>query len=121
MPSSITSRIQTLCETIRLTELEYDRIPHSTQLLAVSKKRSIDAIEEAFDAGLRHFGESYWQEARDKIHALQALPICWHFIGPLQRNKAKYIAKNFSWVHSLCRADIAEALHHARPETHPPP
>jgi len=120
MPSSISSRVQTLRETIRLTELEFGRAPDSTQLLAVSKKRSVHAIQEAFDAGLRHFGESYWQEARDKIQALQALPICWHFIGPLQHNKAKYIAKNFSWVHSLCREDIAKALNHARPEALPP-
>ena len=95
-------------------------MPHSTQLLAVSKKHDQHAIQEAFNAGLRHFGESTWQEARDKIHALEALPICWHFIGPIQRNKAKHIAKNFSWVHSLCREDIAEILNHSRPRTLPP-
>ena len=120
MPSSISSRIQHLRETMRLTEIAAGRAPDSAQLLAVSKKHPIYAIQEAFNTGLRHFGESTWQEARDKMHALKALPICWHFIGPLQRNKAKYIAKNFSWVHSLCRADIAEILNHARPVALPP-
>jgi len=120
MPSSITSRIQDLRETIRLTELAAGRTPGSTHLLAVSKKRSVHAIQEAYHAGLHHFGESTWQEARDKIQALHALPLCWHFIGPLQRNKAKYIAPNFSWVHSLCRKDIAEILNRTRPEHLPP-
>lgn len=120
MPSSITSRIQTIREAMHLAEKEANRTPGSTQLLAVSKKHAAHTIQEAFDAGLRHFGESTWQEARDKMHTLKALQICWHFIGPLQRNKAKYIAKNFSWVHSLCREDIAEVLNRTRPEHLPP-
>ena len=120
MPSNISSRVQHLRETMRLTEIEAGRASGSAQLLAVSKKHSAHAIEEAYHTGLRHFGESTWQEARDKMHALEALSICWHFIGPLQRNKAKYITKNFSWVHSLCREDIAEILNHARPEHLPP-
>jgi len=120
MPSNIDVQIQHLREAIRLTEIEAGRTPGSAQLLAVSKKHSTQDIQTAFDAGLRHFGESTWQEARDKMHALEALPICWHFIGPLQSNKAKYISKNFSWVHSLSREDIAESLNHARPEALPP-
>jgi len=120
MPSSISSRVQHLRETMRLTEIAAGRVADSAQLLAVSKKHPVHAIQEAFNTGLRHFGESTWQEARDKMHALEALPICWHFIGPLQRNKAKYIAKNFSWVHSLCREDIAQSLNQARPEHLPP-
>jgi PLP dependent protein len=120
MPSSIGSRVQHLRETMRLTEIAAGRAPDSAQLLAVSKKHPAHAIQEAFNTGLRHFGESTWQEARDKMHALEALPICWHFIGPLQHNKAKYIAKNFSWVHSLCREDIAKSLNQARPRHLPP-
>ncbi|MDF1684077.1 MAG: YggS family pyridoxal phosphate-dependent enzyme [Legionellaceae bacterium] len=114
------SQIQHLRESIRLTEIEAGRTPGSTQLLAVSKKHPTQAIQTAFDAGLRHFGESTWQEARDKMHALEALPIFWHFIGPIQSNKAKYISRNFSWVHSLCREDIAEILNSSRPEALPP-
>lgn len=120
MTSSINSRVQHLRETIRLAEIAAGRVADSVQLLAVSKKHPAQAIQEAFNTGLRHFGESTWQEARDKMHALEALPIYWHFIGPLQRNKAKYIAKNFSWVHSLCREDIAKILNQARPEHLPP-
>lgn len=119
MQSNISAQIQHLRETIRLTEIEAGRTPDSVQLLAVSKKQSAQAIQEAFYTGQRHFGESTWQEARDKMHALQELPICWHFIGSMQRNKAKYIAKNFNWVHGLCREDIAEILNHARPIERP--
>jgi len=119
MSSNIKTRVQHLRETIRFTEIETGRTPHSTQVLAVSKKHAAPAIQEAFNAGLRHFGESIWQEARDKMHILEGLPICWHFIGPIQSNKAKHIAKNFSWVHSLCRENIADMLNHARPETLP--
>ncbi|MDF1828092.1 MAG: YggS family pyridoxal phosphate-dependent enzyme [Legionellaceae bacterium] len=120
MSNRLDTRVQQLRMTMRLAELDAKRTPGSTHLLAVSKKHPISAIQDAFDAGLRDFGESTWQEARDKIHALEALPICWHFIGPIQSNKAKYIAKHFSWVHSLCRADIAEKLNRARPESLPP-
>lgn len=120
MQGPLNTRVQHLRETMRLAELEAGRTPGSTHLLAVSKKHPISGIQAAFDAGLRDFGESTWQEAREKIRALEALPICWHFIGPIQSNKAKYIAKNFSWVHSLCREDIAEKLNRARPETLPP-
>jgi hypothetical protein len=105
---------------MRLAELDAKRTPGSTHLLAVSKKHPISAIQAAFDAGLRDFGESSWQEARDKIRALEALPICWHFIGPIQSNKAKSIATNFNWVHSLSREDIADKLNRARPDALPP-
>ncbi|MDF1646822.1 MAG: YggS family pyridoxal phosphate-dependent enzyme [Legionellaceae bacterium] len=119
MISTIKSRIQEYLDTIHQTASAYAREPESIHLLAVSKNQSTTAITAAFDAGIHDFGESYWQEAKNKQEALKNLPITWHFIGPLQSNKAKHIATNFSWVHSLCRTDIADKLHQARPASLP--
>lgn len=91
-------------------------------LLAVSKKQSIEAILEAFAAGVRDFGESYVQEAVSKQEALGPLSgdICWHFIGPIQSNKTKWVASQFDWVHSVDRLKIAERLSEQRPPELPP-
>ncbi|MCX7116989.1 MAG: YggS family pyridoxal phosphate-dependent enzyme [Legionellales bacterium] len=95
------------------------RHPGDVQILAVSKGQSAEELSKAFDAGLRHFGESYWQEASQKIQTLSNLPICWHFIGPLQSNKSRLIASHFSWVHSLSRSKIATLLNEGRPPSLP--
>lgn len=87
------------------------------QLLAVSKTWPADAIREAFQAGQIAFGESYVQEAIDKIDALRALPLQWHFIGPIQSNKTRPIAEHFDWVHSIDRIKIAQRLSESRPAT----
>ena len=80
-------------------------------LLAVSKTKPASAVEQAYLAGQRDFGENYLQEAIEKIAQLSHLPdLCWHFIGPIQSNKTKQIAKNFTWVHSVDRAKIATRL-----------
>jgi pyridoxal phosphate enzyme (YggS family) len=84
-------------------------------LLAVSKTKPIALIEQAYDAGQRAFGESYVQEAVEKITALRNKPdIAWHFIGPIQTNKTKLIASHFSWVHSIDRAKVAKRLNEHR-------
>jgi len=97
------------------------RRPEEVTLLAVSKGQPPQALAEAHAAGQRRFGESYLQEARAKMEALAALEgLEWHFIGPIQSNKAKAIAARFDWVHSLDRADLAERLARHRPEALPP-
>lgn len=84
---------------------------NSVTLLAVSKTKSNQMIEQAYNAGQRHFGESYIQEAIEKIAQLTHLnTIVWHFIGPVQSNKTKHIANNFTWVHSVDRIKIAQRL-----------
>lgn len=87
----------------------------SVQLLAVSKTKPINLIEQAYHAGQREFGENYVQEAVEKIPQLSHLPnIGWHFIGPIQSNKTKPIAHHVSWVHSVDRVKIAERLNEHR-------
>lgn len=86
---------------------------NSVTLLAVSKTKPVSAVEQAYLAGQRDFGENYLQEAIEKITSLSHLPdICWHFIGPIQSNKTKQIAQHFTWVHSVDRAKIAHRLNH---------
>lgn len=91
----------------------------SVQLLAVSKTFGPDAVQQAFDAGQRAFGENYIQEAVDKITAL-ALPIEWHCIGPIQSNKTRLVAEHFQWVHTVDRLKIAQRLSDQRPAHLPP-
>jgi pyridoxal phosphate enzyme (YggS family) len=95
---------------------KYQRQPQSVQLLAVSKMQSADAIRKAAAAGITAVGESYLQEALDKINVLSDLKLCWHFIGPIQSNKTRAIAEHFDWVHSVDRLKIAQRLNQQRPE-----
>jgi hypothetical protein len=92
----------------------------SVTIVAVSKQKTSAEIAEAFRAGQRDFGESYAQEAAQKIEALRGLGITWHFIGALQTNKTRIVAENFQWVHTIDRAKIAARLNEQRPHFAPP-
>ena len=80
------------------------------ELIAVSKTRSINEIQEAVDAGQIDFGENYLQESIDKIKYFEGSGLIWHFIGPIQSNKTTSIANHFDWVHSVDRIKIAKRL-----------
>jgi len=67
------------------------RDPSSVQLVAVSKRHPPEAISEAHAHGQRHFGENYAQELRDKRRVLDLPDLCWHYIGRVQSNKARYL------------------------------
>ena len=84
-------------------------------LLAVSKTRSAQRIQQVAETGINSFGENYVQEALEKISALQHLDLDWHFIGPIQSNKTRQISENFAWVHSVDRVKIAKRLSDQRP------
>ena len=86
------------------------RKPSDVTLVAVSKTVNTGAVREAFDAGLRVFGESRVQEAQDKMRELAGLGVEWHMIGHLQKNKAKSAAGIFELVHSVDSAELMEAL-----------
>ena len=79
-------------------------------VVAVSKTRPASHIRWAYESGLSHFGENYLQEALSKIDELRDLPLCWHFIGPIQSNKTLSIAEHFDWVHSVDREKVARRL-----------
>ena len=84
-------------------------------IVAVSKAQPPEAIAAAAAAGCRDFGENYVQEAIAKMAALRQERLRWHFIGRLQRNKAREVAERFDWVHAVDRAPAAAALARARP------
>ena len=91
------------------------RPPESVRLLAVSKKMPADDVRAAIAAGQRAFGENYAQELRDKSALLAegpALPTPpeWHFIGPLQANKVKYVAGKVALLHSLGSPALLDAI-----------
>ncbi len=85
------------------------------ELIAVSKLQSAALIRKCHGAGQRAFGENYAQELRDKANQLADLPdLHWHAIGPLQINKARYLAKHAHAFHALERADVAQELSRRR-------
>jgi len=91
------------------------RPPESVRLLAVSKKMPADDVRAAIAAGQRTFGENYAQELRDKSALLESdqtltPPPEWHFIGPLQSNKVKYVAGRVALVHSVDSAALLDAI-----------
>jgi pyridoxal phosphate enzyme (YggS family) len=85
------------------------RDPSEVALVAVSKTVPASAVKALLEAGQRDFGESYIQEARDKIPELPFEAV-WHFIGHLQANKAKFVPPLFSTLHSLDSIALAAEL-----------
>ena len=118
--STIADNIAQVEARIRAAALAVQRDVTSVHLLAVSKTKPAAALRDAYAAGLRDFGENYLQEARAKQVELADLPLCWHFIGPIQSNKTRDIAEHFAWVHSVDRLKIAQRLSEQRPADLPP-
>lgn len=116
----LATRFAALTTRIRAAEQRFQRPAHAVQLLAVSKTQTPAQIAALAALGQRHFGENYLQEALEKIAALAALQLHWHFIGPIQANKTRQIAAHFAWVHSVERLKIAERLSAQRPAQLPP-
>jgi pyridoxal phosphate enzyme (YggS family) len=114
--SDVAKNLSAVNTAIHASELAAGRAPGSVTLLAISKRQSIAAIEAAYAAGQKYFGENYLQEALPKIAALVAADIEWHFVGPIQSNKIKKIAANFHWVQSVEDFFTAERLSQQRPD-----
>jgi len=84
-------------------------LPPGVQLIAVSKKRTVQEIQALYDLGHRAFGENYPQELRDKQPQLPS-DIEWHFIGHLQSNKIKYLGDFTRLVHGVDSIKLLDAL-----------
>ena len=132
-------RIDQVRNRIEKAALQAGRRVDSVTLLGVTKGQPAEAIRAAREAGLTDFGESYLQEALEKITALTspvAAPgagaerrppdmaalqhLTWHFIGRMQANKTRAVAESFAWVHTVDRLKIAERLAEQRPYYAPP-
>jgi pyridoxal phosphate enzyme (YggS family) len=83
---------------------------HPVRIVAVTKTHGPEAVQAALAAGLSDVGENRVQEALRKQEALAGVPVAWHLIGPLQRNKARHAAGRFALIHSVDRADLAQEL-----------
>jgi pyridoxal phosphate enzyme (YggS family) len=97
--------LATVRERVRQAEQATGRTAGSVRLVAVSKTMPAEDVIAALAAGQRDFGENYAQELRDKRAAVAAAPggseARWHFIGPLQSNKVKYLAGKVALLHTL--------------------
>jgi hypothetical protein len=118
--ASTCGRLRAVTARIARAAAEAGREPATIRLLAVSKTFGAAAVRDLAACGQHEFGENYLQEALDKQAQLRDLPLVWHFIGPIQSNKTRAIAENFSWVHSIDRQKIAERLSAQRPSGLPP-
>ena len=118
--SELHKRLQQVHLEIAEAERQFGRKPGSVKLLAVSKTRNADDVLALAQLGVSDFGENYVQEARAKIEQLSGHSLTWHFIGPVQSNKARQVTEHFDWVHSVDRVKIASRLNAARPPDMPP-
>lgn len=98
----IKERIQQTCE-------KCGRSASEVTLIVVSKTKPFSMIEEAYEAGMREFGENKPQELRDKAKQCH-IPIHWHMIGTLQTNKIKYVVGTACFIHSVDSLDLASAI-----------
>ena len=116
----IGDNLQAVRARIAAAAIAAGRDPASAGLLAVSKTFGAEAVIAARAAGQRAFGESYVQEAVEKIATVADPGIEWHFIGPVQSNKTRLVAEHFDWVHSVSSLRIARRLSEQRPASRGP-
>src|SRR4051794_40840777 len=114
VPQNSLQHVRLVRNRIETAMREAGRSVDCVTLLAVSKGHSANSIRAVAAAGVRDIGESYLQEALEKIEELKDIPLTWHFIGRLQANKTRVIATHFDWVHGVERLKIAERLSEQR-------
>lgn len=108
--NSIGSNLARVREQIADACHRYDREVRDVRLIAVSKTKPITAVRAAIEAGHVDFGENQMQDALTKISQFDNAKLSWHYLGPLQSNKTKFIAGNFNWWHTMTRLDIARRV-----------
>jgi pyridoxal phosphate enzyme (YggS family) len=107
---TIQENLARLQERIEATAIKAGRSAEEITLIGVSKTHPSSAIREAYEAGLRHFGENRVQEWEAKRREIEGLPGTWHLIGHLQSNKAGKAAKFFHSVDSVDDWELAHRL-----------
>ena len=98
----VLNNIQDACQAV-------GRDPKEVTLVAVSKTKPVEMLQQVYDAGARVFGENKVQELTDKYEALPK-DIQWHMIGHLQRNKVKYIVDKVDMIHSVDSYRLAQTI-----------
>jgi pyridoxal phosphate enzyme (YggS family) len=117
--TSIADNIKRVQERIARAAARSGRNSGEISLVTVSKLKPAAMIREAYNQGLRAFGENYAQELKNKAAELSDLDIEWHFIGHLQRNKAKIVAPLVSWVEGVDSIELADTLSRRAPNIIP--
>jgi len=108
--SSIGTNFNTIQNQISASALASSREPGQIQLIAVSKRKSIELMQKALKAGASHLGENYIQEAIEKIDIIGKQAACWHFIGHLQSNKARFAVPYFDYIHTVDSFKLAREI-----------
>jgi len=111
----VTENFRKIQDLLAKAAAEAGRKPGDIRLLAVSKKKPVEAVLAAVSAGQREFGENFVQEGLKKMDETGRDDLIWHFIGHLQTNKTRSVAERFHWVHTVDRLKIAERLSRQRP------
>lgn len=107
--SEIRENLNKVQETIEASCRKAGRDPKEVTLIAVSKTKPVSSIQEAYDAGVRDFGENRVQELMEKMDLLPG-DIRWHLIGHLQKNKVKYIVGKTALIHSVDSLELAKEI-----------
>ncbi len=107
--SEVGARLAAVRARVDAAAARVGRDPAAVAVVAVSKRHPAAAIDEAARAGQRLFGENYAQELADKRSQVTA-PVEWHFIGHLQRNKAKLVVGQVALIHGVDSARLLEAI-----------
>ena len=105
----LADNLATVQKNIEQACLKAGRDPKEVTLVAVSKTKPVEMLQEAYDAGARVFGENKVQEIMDKYDRLPS-DIQWHMIGHLQRNKVKYIIDKVAMIHSVDSVRLAQTI-----------
>ena len=113
---AIAGNLRAVRERIRCAAGTAGRNAADIRLIAVSKQMPAESIAAAIAAGHRSFGENTLQDATTKQALIDAPGIDWHFIGHLQSNKAKDVARHFDWLHTLDSTRLAKRLSDNRPD-----
>lgn len=108
--TSIRENLAVIQEKINTAAADCDRNPADITLVGVSKKHGAEKMHQAINAGLADLGENYIQEAIDKIDAIGRQAACWHFIGHLQSNKARFAVQYFDLIHSVDKLKLAKEI-----------
>jgi len=99
MEGAVKDRVARVLERVARASARSGRSPGSIRLVAVSKTHPVERVGEAYQAGLRVFGENYIQEAEEKVRAFPDAE--WHLIGKLQANKVKKAVSLFGWIQAV--------------------
>lgn len=112
----IAEKLNKVKQEIIKTARDAGRNPEEIKLVVVTKEKSANTVKHVVEAGGHKIGESYVQEAVFKMDLLSDFDIEWHMVGTIQSGKAKHVASQFDFVHSLDRFEIAKGLNEAAGE-----